>query len=142
MNTAAVAYSDTIDRARYHIFTKKELEEHYRDSFRAVIEEYVKVRQYSPVVSSTFDPDGLDHSHKLTYASIDWLIDVERATEVALKDKPDLQKTWFAIAFEQPVDKGLEIETANRCGRFYVSRKLEPWRYHLKNRYPQKRAIR
>lgn len=142
MNTAAVAYGDTIDRARHHIFSKKELFEHYRDSFHAVVEEYVRVRHLSPVVAQNYDPESVGRSTKLHTGLIDWLVDVENATTEALKDRLELQTTWFKIALEEPVDVHLERETTERCGRLYVSRKLEPYRYHFRDRYPQKQGQR
>jgi hypothetical protein len=142
LNTQAVAYSDTIDRARYHIFSKKELFEHYKDSFCAVVAEYTRVKQLSPVVAANYDPENFGRSTKLHPGLIDWLVDVEHATTEALRDRPDLQAAWFKIALEEPVDLHLERQTIERCGRFYVARKLEPYRYHFRDRYPKRKGAR
>lgn len=109
--------------------TKQEQAIYYEKATRAVIENYVRVRQLSPIVASNPDPDPAKRSEKLTYDLINWCADVEMATEQALAGRSDLQSAWFSLGLEQPITPALEREVLQKCGRLYAARRLEPWKY-------------
>lgn len=116
-------------------WTRAELDAHYQKVFHAVVAEYVKLKALSPIVASSIDPDGIGKSTKLTYGNIDYIVDIESATEKALENRLDLQATWFCLALGEAVAPKLARETISRCGRLYVARGLAPWKYHKSNRY-------
>lgn len=109
--------------------TKYEQAAFYEKAALAVIEGYVRVRQLSPIVASNPDPDPVKRSEKLSFALIDWCVDVESATEAALLDRPDLQAAWFDIAVQRPMKAALQSEVLQKSGRVYAARKLAPWHY-------------
>ncbi len=133
--------SDVAQRAAASSFrSKADLLAYYANSFTATVEEWSRIRQLSPIVASTFDPDGLDRSKRLTYDLIDYLTDIERATETALKDEPALQTVWFQLAHGEAANPKLTTRIIERCGRIYAARRLEPWKYHQHDRYPKRRT--
>lgn len=127
MNSAVL--SDVVESAASSFRSKGELLAYFQNSFNAVVAEYVRIKQLSPVVASTFDPEGTDRSDKLTFDLVGYAVDIERATESALRDSPELQQTWFALAQGQPADPKLAHRVIEKCGRIYSARRLEPWRY-------------
>jgi hypothetical protein len=123
-------------------WTRAELYEHYELVFYAVAKEYARLRALSPVVASIVDPDGIGKSTKLTFDSVNYAVDIERATEKALESRLDLQAAWFCLALDEPVNPKLARDTITQCGRIYSARKLAPWHYHKPNKYPQKQGAR
>lgn len=119
--------------------SRSELSALHADVFKAVIAAYVKTRELQPVIASRIDPDPSSRSQKLTATAIEFCIDIEHATEKALANEPVLQKAWFALALEEPVDPEIERRVIERCGRVYFARRLAPWLYWRPNRYPQAR---
>lgn len=109
--------------------TKQERALYYEKAALAIIAEYARVRQLSPIAASNMDPDPVRHSDKLTYALIEWLADVELATEAALANLPELQHAWFQLALEEPIPAAQKNEVCFRCGRVYAARHLEMWKY-------------
>lgn len=109
--------------------TARERALYYERTALTVIEGYARIRQLEPVVASNPDPDPIKRSEKLTYNLIDFCADVELATEKALANQPELQRVWFAIALEKPVAANLRNKVLQACGRVYVGRGLEPWKY-------------
>lgn len=122
--------------------SKRDMLAYFQDVFTATVDEYVRIRQLSPVIAHQLDPDPTVRSEKITYSLIDYAVDIEHATEAALKGRQELQCVWFDLAQKKPVDMRLAQEVGDRCGRFYAARKLEPWKYYRRNRYPQHRAER
>ena len=112
----------------------------WSDVFKAVVVEYVRLKSLCPIVSMTWDPLVSDRSQRLSCESIDYICDIEHATESALKDRPELQKTWFQLALKQPADPTLCQQCIEATGRIYTARRLAPWQYWRRNRYPQRRA--
>lgn len=123
------AQLDKISEQNAVRWTRQERAAYHDKSTVAVIEAYVRIRQLEPVVSSNPDPDPNTRREKLTYGLIDWIADIEMATEQALKDRIDLQSAWFSMALDESVDLRLRSEVVSRCGRVYVGRGLEPWKY-------------
>jgi hypothetical protein len=66
---------------------------------------------------------------KLSANAIHYKVDIERATELALADEPELQRVWFAMLAGETSDSRLEQEVVSRCGRIYADRELAPWFY-------------
>ncbi|WP_047495858.1 hypothetical protein [Terriglobus sp. TAA 43] len=116
-------------QAESEAFTKRERFAHYEDITNAVIREYVRIKSLHPVIAQSFDPNPVTASQKLTLDLIGYKIDIEKATEYALKDRLDLQVTWFSLALDKPVSPELREEVIWKCGRIYGARNLAPWRY-------------
>ena len=124
--------SAQIDKIAQHAAAKRTRQEqaaYFERAALAVIEVWARIRQLEPVASSNPDPDPTKRSQRLTYSLIDWIADIELATEKALADRPDLQSVWFAIALEKPVNMRQRNETLQKCGRIYAGLGLEPWKY-------------
>lgn len=138
MNSAVLL--DVAESAASSFRSKGELLAYFQKSFNAVVAEYVRIKQLSPVVASVYDPEGFGRSARLTYDLIGYLADIERATETALRDKPELQRVWFQLAQGLPTDSRLAQQTTQACGRIYAGRKLEPWKYHQRDRYRKRKA--
>jgi hypothetical protein len=115
--------------------TARERAIYHEKSALAVIEAYGRIRQLSPVVSSSPDPDPIKRSEKLTYTLIDYCADVESATERALANQPELQRVWFDIALDKPAAANLRNKVLQACGRMYTARGLAPWQYWRPSRY-------
>lgn len=116
-------------RATSNEFTKRERFAHYEDITNAVIREYVRIKSLHPVIAQSFDPSPVTTSQKLTLDLIGYKIDIEKATEYGLKDRLDLQSSWFLIALDKTVSPELRDEVIWKCGRIYSARNLAPWRY-------------
>jgi hypothetical protein len=101
----------------------------YLKIFQAVTKAYVETKQSSPVCAHVIDPDATERSQRLTVDGIHYLVDVERATALALTDAPELQPIWFRLAAEKPVEPKLAKEVITRCARIYQSHSLQPWLY-------------
>lgn len=133
--------SDVAHRAAPSSFrSRAELLAHFENSFTATVMQYSKLKTSSPIVASCCDPDGLDRSERLTPDAIEYLADIENATRCALRDKPQLEGVWFALALGQPTEPKLAQQCMEACGRVYAARGLEPWKYHQRDRYPKRRA--
>jgi hypothetical protein len=115
--------------ATSNTFTKRERFAHYADIVNAIIHEYVRIKNLSPIVAQTFDPHPVTTSQKLTLNVIGYKIDIENATEQALKDRLDLQAAWFGMALGERVPPELRQEVIWACGRLYAARFLQPWAY-------------
>ena len=128
-------------RTMRRTITAREQYQHHRQVFFAVVAEYVKTKNLPCVAASSFDPESRG-SVKLGATQIEFLADVEAATdhESTLKGRLDLQRVWFKIALHEPVDKKLERETIQRCGRMYATRGLAPDAYFEPNKYGHRRA--
>ena len=124
------------------IRSRADLQAHYANSFTATVGEYVRIRQLSPVVAHQIDPNPVVRSVRLSYDHLDYVVDIERATEAALREKPELQRAWFQLALGEPVDTGLAQHCIQACGRVYAGRKLEPFRYYRRDRYPKRKGTR
>ena len=116
------------------------LQAHYANSFTATVAEYIRIRQLSPVVAHQIDPHPVVRSVRLSYDHIDYAVDIERATETALRDQPALQAVWFELALNRPANPKLAHQCIQACGRVYAGRRLEPFRYYQRDRYPKRRA--
>lgn len=123
------------------IRSKSELLEKYGNVFRSVTESYVHTKCLSPIVAHQIDSDDpTSRSEKLTVDAIHFAADVERSTERALSDRPELQAVWFRLVAGETVAPKLAKEVITLCGRVYTANKLEPWRYFRRNRYPERRS--
>jgi hypothetical protein len=97
--------------------------------FEQVAQSYVETKNLSPVTASNPDIDA-PLSKKLSFIAVDFLVDVERATEQALKDFPDLQKTWFQLVNgDLNVDPKLAEITIRLTAMVYHERSLDPALY-------------
>jgi hypothetical protein len=105
-----------------------EIEKEQRDSryFSAVIKGYQVLAENQPLVAVNYDPQGV--RHKLTPDVVNFLADVEMATERALKT-PELLKLWKAVVAEEQVATSAIRRIARLCGRLYRSRGLAPIDY-------------
>lgn len=113
--------------------SQQERELYYERVALVVIEKYVEVRSLSPLVASIIDPDHAGKSTKLTFNHLDYIADIEMATERALAHLPNLQAAWFALAKGDPIAADLRTDVLQRCGRIYAARRLEPWKYWRKS---------
>lgn len=120
--------------------SKRDLYAHYEDTFNSVVREYIHTRQLSPVVAHQIDPDPITCSEKLTALGIEFCCDVEKATEIALAGRLDLQAAWFEMAAGHHVTRTLAHEVIMKCGRLYAARKLAPWLYFRRDKYAHRRA--
>jgi hypothetical protein len=120
--------------------SRADLQAHYANSFTATVAEYVRIKQLSPIVASVYDPEGFGRSERLTFDLIGYICDIERATETALRDQPALQAVWFQLALNRPADPKLAHQCIQACGRVYSGRRLEPFRYYRRDRYPKRRT--
>jgi hypothetical protein len=106
---------------------------HYKLIFDAVSKAYFTTKNSHPVVACNPDRDAPCQSRPLTFAGIDYAVDVENATATALKDQPTLQSTWFRlIAGDTTVDPALAMRTIRACGKMYELRGLDPGEYFRK----------
>lgn len=122
--------------------SKGDMFAYWQDSFTAVQSEWVRIRQLSPIVSSVFDSDRIGKSEKLSFDLVDYACDIERATETALKDAPELQRIWFQLAQGEAADPKLAQSCTAKCGRVYAARRLEPWKYHVRDKHPKRNGVR
>lgn len=109
--------------------TKREQALYRERTALAVIAEWVRIRSLEPVIAHCIDPDPVQRSQRLSYDLIGFACDIELATEKALANEPELQRTWLNIAQDKPVSANLRNKVLQACGRVYVGRGLEPWRY-------------
>jgi hypothetical protein len=100
----------------------------FRDIFDAVTSAYVEMRSRPVMAASTLNPDPSSDevNRKWTPSVAHFCIDVERLTEKALVDEPELQAAWFLLAAgdEVNVDPKTAQTVIARCARLYKSRKL------------------
>jgi len=123
------------------IRSKSELFEKYERCFQAVTKSYTHIKSLAPIVACQIsNDDPTSRSEKLTIDGIHFTVDVERSTERALSDRPELQAVWFRLVAGEIVAPKLAKEVITLCGRVYAANKLEPWRYFRRNKYPERRA--
>jgi len=89
--------------SRHQRVTRRELEASASRLVMSVIKSYVLIKALPVVCCCDSDPDATNHSIKWKPDYAHYLADVEQATEAALKDLPELQKVWFAIALGESV---------------------------------------
>ena len=101
-----------------------------RELVHRVINAYVEAASLPSVSTFVMTDEGTMKPQKtLTPGSIACLFkcDCERITELALKDKPNLQTAWWEIA-EGQTPKGLtEVHLVNKLKHAY--RAIDPWKY-------------
>lgn len=108
---------------------------HHRAVFNAVTKAYITVKNLHPVVASDPDIDSPKQARPLTYEKIEFAVDVENATEAAIKDQPRLQATWLQLAAgDTTVDPALAMRTIRACAKVYENRGLDPGIYFHKIR--------
>jgi hypothetical protein len=107
---------------------KQEQYRHFYFLVERVIAAYIRVSELPLLTAITYDPD-LPQQHTLSRTSHDFLIDVERATEAALKGFPALQTAWFDLAEDGKVSAALQRSIVTKCGRVYQDRGLCPNKY-------------
>jgi len=95
--------------------------------FKSVVGGYVEAKKMPPICATNSDDEN--RNRKLGPLTIHFLVDVELATEAALKDRPDLQRAWFELAQDHPVEPAVAKETIHRCGAMYTARGLMPKQY-------------
>ena len=101
----------------------------HREIFHAVLRSYREIFEYQPLTACNIDPQRPAAMRKLSANAIHLKIDIERATELALANEPELQRVWFAMLTGETSDSRLAREVVTRCGRVYAERELAPWRY-------------
>jgi len=105
-----------------------------------VIAEYVRLKSLPPLVASCVDPEETKLPEKLTFGLVEYIADIETATERALENRPDLQASWWHLALGEAVDQRQRNEVIWRCGRLYHAREIAPWRYWVRNKYAHRGA--
>jgi hypothetical protein len=108
---------------------------HHKLVFEAVSKAYSTIKNSHPVVASNPDRDAPRQPRPLTFAGIEYAVDVEKATALALRDQPRLQAAWFQlIAGDTTVDPALAMRTIRACAKVYEARGLDPGEYFRKTR--------
>ena len=98
-----------------------------------VIDAYQQLLDLPPLAALQFAHDEL-RPRLYSGAAIDYKLDIERATESALRE-PAAQAAWFALLQGQPVDPDVETRVVTKCARLYHKRGLHPRRYFKPNRH-------
>lgn len=137
MNSSLYGRVPVDTRRQRHNVTDAERFQHYQNVFRAVTEAYERTRRLSPVAAHQTDPTS--HSKRLLPDSVNFVVDIQHATEKALESRLDLQDAWFKIVAGEPVEAKTTREVISRCGRLYSARKLQPWKYFVRDRYAHRR---
>jgi len=101
------------------------LREHRQEQYRhlyflveRVLSAYLKVAELAPIAAMQYDRD-FPQQNTLSRVSLDYRIDIERATETALEGFPALQKAWFDLADNGKVSAALQRSIVTKCGRAY-----------------------
>lgn len=103
---------------------------HQRGYFEAVAKVYWRIVNSYPIVAMNPDEDAESKSYPLSFLATDYKVDIESATEKALRGKPDLQAAWFKIvAGNRSVPTSLATQVIEACAPIYEQRGLEPWAY-------------
>jgi hypothetical protein len=110
--------------------------------FDAVVEMYVRAKFTSPLSASNPDPDS--RSFKWTHGLVEYIADVESATEAVLRD-PAEQAIWHQLSIraanqmgavdlpEPPAVSLREVtDIIQKCARIYFDRGLEPKSYFVR----------
>lgn len=124
-------------------FTSRRDYEDYLDRvFRSTVSQYVEVIQLPAICAIQIDRESPSRSRRWTPQDAHYKCDVEHATEIALRDRIDLQQAWFRLVAEDATVHQKETEEViSRCGRLYAARGLSPWTYYRENRYPRRKAV-
>lgn len=113
--------------------TARQRYEDLRDIVFRTMSAWVAIRSLPAVVAMPIDPDrSVRRNHKWTPSLAHFVCDVERITAEALKDAPDLQLPWFALAAGETVDPHIEKAVVNKVGRLYSARGIDPPVYFRK----------
>jgi hypothetical protein len=122
--------------------SRREYQDYIARVFKGVTSQYLEVLQLPAVCAIRIDPESPSRSRKLTQGDIHFKVDVERATELVLRDRVDLQSAWFRLAAnDETVDPKQAHEVIARCGRIYVARDLAPWLYHRQSKHPHRKQV-
>jgi hypothetical protein len=110
--------------------------------FDSVIEMYVRAKFTNPLSASNPDPDS--RSFKWTHGLVEFIADVESATESVLRD-PAEQAIWHQLsiraanqmgAVDSPEPHAISLREATdviqKCARLYFDRGLEPKSYFIR----------
>jgi hypothetical protein len=110
--------------------------------FDSIVEMYVRAKFTSPLSASNPDPDS--RSFRWTHGLVEYIADVESATEAVLRD-PAEQAIWHqlsiraanqmgAVGLPEPRAVSLCNATAviKKCARIYFVRGLEPKAYFVR----------
>jgi hypothetical protein len=101
---------------------------HYQFLFDRVVRAYVEISELPPITALDYDIDA-PRSRTLTHDAVDFRVDVEAATETALRDLPALQSAWFELARADKVTATTARAVITRCGKLYQERGLDPNKY-------------
>ena len=101
---------------------------HYQFLFDRVVRAYVEISELPPITALDYDPDA-PRSRTLTHDAVNFRVDVEHATETALRDLPALQRAWFELACANSVNPFTARAVTTRCGKLYQERGLDPNKY-------------
>lgn len=108
---------------------------HQKRYFEAVVSCYTEIRESHPLAACNYDPEAETRNHPLCASSVEHAVDIERATEFALKDHPELESVWFQLAANDPAVNGLSaMKVVRLCSKVYKQRQLEPWSYRRRVR--------
>lgn len=108
---------------------------HQRRYFESVVGCYREIRESHPIAACNYDPEAETRNHPLCASSVEHAVDIERATEFALKDHPELESAWFQLLANDPVVNGLKaMKVVRLCSKVYKQRQLEPWSYRRRIR--------
>lgn len=94
----------------------------YEDVFYRTAQTYCLIRSYPPVAAASYDPNPNSRPHRWTPALAVFLADVEKATELSLRDNPEGQSVWFQLAAGEVVKNKIAHQVIQRCGRLYAAR--------------------
>lgn len=93
-----------------------------------VAKTYKHIRNLEPVVAINYN-DEEPPNEKLTYDSINFLVDVDNATQKAIGNDPFLYAEWVKLVNGEEVNSGLISRLANKLGRCFEARELHPGKY-------------
>lgn len=115
---------------------------HQAHLFDAVIEMYVRAKFTNPLSASNPDPDS--RSFRWTHGLVEYIADVESATEAVLRD-PAEQAIWHQLSIRAAVEMGVvglpepsavslreATDVIQKCARLYFDRGLEPRSYFIR----------
>lgn len=100
-----------------------------QNAFFFVVTSYAQCREQSHVAASIND-DEQPPNRTLAPGSLglDFCIDTERLTSLALHQEPELQQTWFGLLRgETGLDPGLVRECIRRCGQAYLEAQMDSY---------------
>lgn len=108
---------------------------HQKRYFYAVLECYAAIRESHPLAACNYNPDAETQNYPLCASSVEHAVDIEKATEAALKNHLELEAVWFQLLNGDATINGFKsMQVIKLCAPIYESRGLEPWTYRRRVR--------